>query len=87
MKQHHLEVDLRHVSLYNDELAHAIQEKPSEILALVRPSSTPCIVVTYLYWRSSKMQQHEQLEQSFSLLRMDRKLELKLLLCLSLMFK
>lgn len=35
MKQHHLEVDLRHVSLYNDELAHAIQEKPGDILPLV----------------------------------------------------
>ncbi|KAK7694349.1 hypothetical protein QCA50_001534 [Cerrena zonata] len=40
MKQHHLEVDLRHVSLYNDELAHAIQEKPSEILALFENAAT-----------------------------------------------
>ncbi len=36
LKQHQIEVDLRHVGLYNDELAHAIQEKPGEILPLVR---------------------------------------------------
>jgi DNA replication licensing factor MCM5 len=35
LKQHQLEVDLRHVGLYNDELAHAIQDKPAEILPLV----------------------------------------------------
>ena len=35
MKQHQVEVDLRHVGLYNDELAHAIQEQPGEILPLV----------------------------------------------------
>ena len=29
-------MDLRHVGLYNDELAHAIQEQPGEILPLVR---------------------------------------------------
>ncbi|KAI0735473.1 ATP dependent DNA helicase [Earliella scabrosa] len=34
LKQHQIEVDLRHVGLYNDELAHAIQEKPGEILPL-----------------------------------------------------
>lgn len=36
LKQHLLEVDLRHVSLYNDELAHAIQDRPSDVLPLVR---------------------------------------------------
>lgn len=36
LKQHQVEVDLRHVGLYNDELAHAIQEQPGEILPLVR---------------------------------------------------
>lgn len=35
LKQYLLEVDLRHISLFNDELAHAIQDKPSEILPLV----------------------------------------------------
>ncbi|GJE87730.1 MCM family DNA replication licensing factor [Phanerochaete sordida] len=34
LKQHQLEVDLRHVGLFNDELAHAIQERPAEILPL-----------------------------------------------------
>ena len=35
LKQHVLEVDLRHVSLYNDELAHAIQDRPADVLPLV----------------------------------------------------
>jgi DNA replication licensing factor MCM5 len=26
---------LRHISLYNDELAHAIQDKPADVLPLV----------------------------------------------------
>ncbi|GBE78397.1 DNA replication licensing factor mcm5 [Sparassis crispa] len=34
LKQYQLEVDLRHIGLYNDELAHDIQEKPGEILPL-----------------------------------------------------
>jgi len=36
LKQHQLEVDLRHVGLYNDELAHAIQDRPTDVLPLVR---------------------------------------------------
>lgn len=36
LKQHLLEVDLRNVSLFNDELAHAIQDRPADILPLVR---------------------------------------------------
>ncbi|KAI0080001.1 MCM-domain-containing protein [Panus rudis PR-1116 ss-1] len=40
MKQHHLEVDLRHVGLFNDELAHSIQEKPGEILPLFENAAT-----------------------------------------------
>lgn len=36
LKQHQLEVDLRHIGLFNDELAHAIQERPGEILPYVR---------------------------------------------------
>ena len=35
LKQHFLEVDLRHVGLYNDELAHAIQDRPTDVLPLV----------------------------------------------------
>ncbi|KAF9015018.1 MCM-domain-containing protein [Cyathus striatus] len=35
LKQHFLEVDLRHVGLYNDELAHAIQDRPADILPTV----------------------------------------------------
>jgi hypothetical protein len=36
LKQHQLEVDLRHVGLFNDELAHAIQDRPADVLPLVR---------------------------------------------------
>lgn len=36
LKQYLLEIDLRHVSLYNDELAHAIQDRPTDVLPLVR---------------------------------------------------
>jgi len=36
LKQHLLEVDLRHVVLFNDELAHAIQDRPADVLPLVR---------------------------------------------------
>lgn len=32
LKQHFLEVDLRHVSLYNEELAHHIQDQPGDVL-------------------------------------------------------
>ncbi|KZW02110.1 MCM-domain-containing protein [Exidia glandulosa HHB12029] len=34
LKQYFLEVDLRHLTLYNEELAHAVQNKPGETLAL-----------------------------------------------------
>lgn len=35
LKQYYLEVDLQHVGLYNEELAHAIQDQPGEIMPLV----------------------------------------------------
>ena len=35
LKQYYLEVDLRHVGLYNDELAHVIQDRPTDVLPLV----------------------------------------------------
>ncbi|KAF8807264.1 MCM-domain-containing protein [Phlegmacium glaucopus] len=40
LKQHVLEVDLRHVSLYNDELAHAIQDRPADVLPLFENAAT-----------------------------------------------
>ncbi|KAJ3513554.1 hypothetical protein NLJ89_g2886 [Agrocybe chaxingu] len=40
LKQHLLEVDLRHVSLYNDELAHAMQDRPAEVLPLFENAAT-----------------------------------------------
>ncbi|KAG6869157.1 hypothetical protein C0993_012256 [Termitomyces sp. T159_Od127] len=40
LKQYLLEVDLRHISLFNDELAHAIQDKPAEILPLFENAAT-----------------------------------------------
>lgn len=30
LKQYYLEVDLQHVGLYNEEMAHRIQEEPGE---------------------------------------------------------
>lgn len=35
LKQLYLEVDLRHVALYNEELAHSIQDRPGDVLPLV----------------------------------------------------
>ncbi|KAF9786866.1 MCM-domain-containing protein [Thelephora terrestris] len=40
LKQYFLEVDLRHVGLYNDELAHAIQDRPTDVLPLFESSAT-----------------------------------------------
>ncbi|OCH96700.1 MCM-domain-containing protein [Obba rivulosa] len=40
LKQHQLEVDLRHLGLYNDELAHAVQDRPAEILPLFEMATT-----------------------------------------------
>ncbi|EGO02786.1 hypothetical protein SERLA73DRAFT_102769 [Serpula lacrymans var. lacrymans S7.3] len=40
LKQYQLEVDLRHIGLYNDELAHAIQDRPADILPLFENAAT-----------------------------------------------
>ncbi|TFY60482.1 hypothetical protein EVG20_g7401 [Dentipellis fragilis] len=40
LKQYQLEVDLRHVGLYNDELAHAIQDRPADVLPLFENAAT-----------------------------------------------
>ncbi|KAF8482146.1 MCM-domain-containing protein [Russula ochroleuca] len=40
LKHYQLQVDLRHVSLYNDELAHLIQNKPADILPLFENAAT-----------------------------------------------
>ncbi|KAN0100809.1 MCM2/3/5 family domain containing protein [Tylopilus felleus] len=40
LKQYQLEIDLRHLSLYNDELAHAIQDRPADILPLFENAAT-----------------------------------------------
>ncbi|KZT74892.1 MCM-domain-containing protein [Daedalea quercina L-15889] len=40
LKQYQLEVDLRHIGLYNDELAHAIQDRPADILPLFETAAT-----------------------------------------------
>jgi DNA replication licensing factor MCM5 len=41
LKQYLLEVDLQHVGLFNEELAHAIQEQPGEIMPLVSVPALP----------------------------------------------
>ncbi|TEB39338.1 ATP dependent DNA helicase [Coprinellus micaceus] len=40
IKLYLLEVDLRHVSLFHDELAHAIQDRPSDVLPLFENAAT-----------------------------------------------
>jgi DNA replication licensing factor MCM5 len=40
LKQFHLEVDLRHVALYNDDLAHAIQDRPGDVLPIVSSTAS-----------------------------------------------
>ncbi|KAH9982684.1 MCM2/3/5 family-domain-containing protein [Lactifluus volemus] len=40
LKHYQLDVDLRHLSLYNDELAHLIQNKPADILPLFEDAAT-----------------------------------------------
>ncbi|KAH7883799.1 MCM-domain-containing protein [Phlebopus sp. FC_14] len=40
LKQYYLEVDLRHLGLYNDELAHTIQDRPAEVLPLFENAAT-----------------------------------------------
>ncbi|KAJ3548334.1 hypothetical protein NM688_g5310 [Phlebia brevispora] len=40
LKQYVLEIDLRHLGIFNDELAHAIQERPAEILPLFETAAT-----------------------------------------------
>ncbi|KAF8736738.1 hypothetical protein AX14_014061 [Amanita brunnescens Koide BX004] len=40
LKQYILDVDLRHISLYNDELAHAIQDRPADVLPLFENAAT-----------------------------------------------
>ncbi|KAF5384687.1 hypothetical protein D9757_006222 [Collybiopsis confluens] len=51
LKQHLLEVDLRHVSLYNDELAHAIQDRPADVLPLFE-SAAATLARSILFPRS-----------------------------------
>ena len=36
LRQYYLEVHLEHLVLYNEDLAHAIQDTPGEIMPLVR---------------------------------------------------
>ncbi|KAH8835924.1 MCM-domain-containing protein [Flagelloscypha sp. PMI_526] len=43
LKQHFLEIDLRHLGLYNEELAHEIQDKPAEILLLFENAATRAV--------------------------------------------
>ncbi|EJD04350.1 MCM-domain-containing protein [Fomitiporia mediterranea MF3/22] len=40
LKQYFLEVDLQHVGLFNEELAHAIQERPSEVMPSFESAAT-----------------------------------------------
>ena len=44
LKQFHLEVDLRHVALYNEDVAHAIQDRPGVVLPMVRSRHNGALV-------------------------------------------
>lgn len=73
LKQYVLEVDLRHISLFNDELAHAIQDRPADILPLVRVLYAN---LDYLdLWLSSKMLLPERRVQYSSLWLVHRRSE------------
>ena len=48
LKQYYLEVDLQHVVLYNEEMAHAIQERPGEIMPSVCWPSIHCITLVFI---------------------------------------
>lgn len=71
LKQHQVEVDLRHVGLYNDELAHVIQERPADILPLVSRHSYSAalfyITLTRLVFSSSSPPHQRPHGQSYSL--------------------
>ncbi|KIJ38417.1 hypothetical protein M422DRAFT_258780 [Sphaerobolus stellatus SS14] len=40
LKLYHLEVDLRHVALFNEDLAHSVQDKPGDVLPLFEIAAT-----------------------------------------------
>lgn len=40
LRSHSLEVDLKHVALYNDDLAHALQDRPGDILPLFEAAAS-----------------------------------------------
>ena len=40
LKLYVLEVDLRHVNLFNPELAHAVQDRPADLLPLFETAAT-----------------------------------------------
>ena len=48
LKHYQLQVDLRHIGLYNDELAHSIQNKPADILPLVRRVASCLRILSHL---------------------------------------
>ena len=51
LKLFHLEVDLRHVALYNEDLAHSVQDKPGDVLPLVR-----YFIITDILWLTRFLQ-------------------------------
>ncbi|KAL1761022.1 MCM2/3/5 family-domain-containing protein [Schizophyllum commune] len=65
LKQHLLEVDLRHVGLYNDELAHSIQDRPSDVLPLFENAATRAArSILFPLMKQSDQQQNEIMEEA-----------------------
>ena len=65
LKQYFLEVELQHVVLYNEEMAHAIQEQPAEIVPRVCVSYIEVILLTEPLCYSLKQLQRGQ-QRAFS---------------------
>jgi DNA replication licensing factor MCM5 len=67
LKHYQLEVDLRHVGLYHDELAHAVQDRPADTLPLVRTFTQVHSLVARAYdFASSRMRLPKPLAPSSS---------------------
>lgn len=63
LKQYHLEVDLRHVALYNEDLAHSVQHRPGDVLPLVF-CTTNAFALSNMFPCSLKWPQRKRLGRS-----------------------
>ncbi|TFK41310.1 MCM-domain-containing protein [Crucibulum laeve] len=78
LKQHLIEVDLRHVSLFNDELAHAIQDRPADVLPLFENAATKA-ARTILFPTTNSEERREAAAQSIPKVQVTLRSSLNLL--------